>query len=99
MTRGEFLQSLEFIDDVQTRKEFSVHGKWLAANDLEQRATIKRQAQEIARLREALKVLLEHLEDDCRLDHHGYCQNHFVTIPCVYKQAQQALKESSAGSL
>lgn len=50
-------------------------------------------SREIMQLREALTRLLECVEDECRIDHHGYCQNHFVTIPCVVVQAQQALKE------
>lgn len=43
-------------------------------------------------LRKALADLLEPFEDEeCRLDHHGYCQAHFVQADCCVKAARTTL--------
>lgn len=46
---------------------------------------------------EELYELLELLADDspCRLDHHGFCQEHFWLAPgrCPHARAQELLKE------
>lgn len=45
---------------------------------------------ELKRCREALDSLID--DDDCRFDHHGYCQTHFSgSSPCVMETARQAL--------
>jgi hypothetical protein len=35
------------------------------------------------------KLLQVLLADECHLDHHGYCQAHFVTRPCIVAEAQR----------
>ena len=45
---------------------------------------------ELKRCREALDGLID--DDDCRFDHHGYCQTHFSgSSPCVMETARKAL--------
>lgn len=46
---------------------------------------------EIERLRGLLLALLEVLEPECRLDHHGNCQAHFIESPCRVATARAAL--------
>jgi hypothetical protein len=44
-------------------------------------------------LEEALQGLLEPFKDDpCRLDHHGYCQTHFIEADCCVSRARAALE-------
>lgn len=41
----------------------------------------------------ALRALLDAIGDEaCRLDHHGNCQTHFVSRPCVVAEARSALE-------
>lgn len=40
-------------------------------------------------LGEALAVFID--DEGCRFDHHGYCQNHGVTKPCMMVEARAAL--------
>jgi len=46
---------------------------------------------------ERYRELLERFIDDesCSFDHHGYCQTHGVTKPCINQEAKEALKTSS----
>lgn len=47
-----------------------------------------------SRLREALEGLLAPFSDDpCRLDHHGYCQAHFLELHCCVAKARAALSQ------
>lgn len=85
MTRDEFEATLK------QARQFGGYGldpffESLLKHDTEQ-------AQEITRLREALQRLVDLLGDACRLDHHGHCQEHFLTAPCEVQQAKQALKD------
>lgn len=50
-------------------------------------------AAEIARLRHDLDIAASHINelvdnDACQKDHHGYCQTHFLTNPCVVDEAR-----------
>jgi hypothetical protein len=46
--------------------------------------------------REALERLLEAIgPGECDLDHHGYCQSHFVENPCSVALARAALREAT----
>jgi hypothetical protein len=43
-------------------------------------------------LRDALKHLQKFLdinEGECRFDHHGYCQTHYVDKPCMVAEARE----------
>lgn len=42
-------------------------------------------------LREALSGILDMLEPECRYDHHGNCQAHYVEKPCRVAEARAAL--------
>ncbi len=49
---------------------------------------------ENARLRAALTVWAElHEDGDCRYDHHGACQEHYLGDPCIVAETRAALKE------
>jgi hypothetical protein len=43
-----------------------------------------------------LSVIVEAFAGDCRLDHHGFCQEHLVTKPCEILEARRFL--ASLGS-
>lgn len=49
--------------------------------------------QELKREREAVDSLLEMQEDNCRLDHNGRCQEHYVESNCRVKIAQETQKQ------
>lgn len=40
----------------------------------------------------SLSDLQDYFEDDCRHDHHGYCQAHMVEEDCSIKRARSILK-------
>ena len=40
-----------------------------------------------------LEALLEVHEEKCWLDHHGYCQEHYVESPCRVKEARDLLNK------
>ena len=46
-----------------------------------------------AQLKEALEVVARMIEGDgeCRLDHHGYCQEHRLELDCSVKRAREFL--------
>lgn len=56
-------------------------------------------ADEIIKLRQQTSVLRGLLieltdEDDCRYDHHGYCQAHSLdTAPCPHSRSKTLIKE------
>lgn len=51
---------------------------------------------EVKPLVKALKSLID--DDECSLDHHGYCQTHFSgSSPCVMDMARKALKRANGG--
>ena len=60
---------------------------------------IHRMADEIIKLRQQTSVLRGLLieltdEDDCRYDHHGYCQAHSLdTAPCPHSRSRTLIKE------
>src|SRR3990167_3142302 len=41
---------------------------------------------------DALKVLVELSGSECHLDHHGNCQEHYISKPCPIAVAVDALK-------
>lgn len=43
------------------------------------------------RLEEALRLFVD--DEECRYDHHGYCQEHGVTMPCRNAVARALLGE------
>lgn len=55
---------------------------------------VKRLEADNKRLREALEVMLVPYEgSDCRRDHHGYCQEHFLEEDCCVAKARAAIEE------
>jgi uncharacterized protein CbrC (UPF0167 family) len=60
---------------------------------------IHKMADEIIKLRQQTSVLRGLLieltdEDDCRYDHHGYCQAHSLdTAPCPHSRSRTLIKE------
>ena len=38
-----------------------------------------------------LTVIVEAFDGECRLDHHGFCQEHLVTKPCEILEARRFL--------
>jgi hypothetical protein len=48
---------------------------------------------EVAKLRGLLAELVECNDGPCHLDHHGYCQTHFLESDCVIKRAREALAQ------
>jgi hypothetical protein len=48
---------------------------------------------EVARLRAALRDVLDPLGRECRRDHNGNCQEHFISDPCPVAEAWAALGE------
>jgi hypothetical protein len=42
-----------------------------------------------------LSVIVEAFDGDCRLDHHGFCQEHLVTKPCEILEARRFLALAS----
>jgi hypothetical protein len=45
------------------------------------------------RLAGALKGVLEPMDGECELDHHGLCQTHFLESPCSVAEARALLAE------
>ena len=43
------------------------------------------------RLVDALKAFVD--DEECSFDHHGYCQTHGVTKPCINAEARAVLNE------
>lgn len=46
------------------------------------------------KLREAAERLIRHL-GDCRYDHNGFCQEHFLESDCMVAKLKQALNENN----
>jgi hypothetical protein len=57
-------------------------GEWIA--NMGERHVIKRLLEML------MKVHLQH-DEPCRLDHHGFCQNHYSGPPCLYGEIKAAL--------
>lgn len=45
----------------------------------------------VTALRLALRDLVDHEDEPCRFDHHGYCQEHTLTKPCAVAVARALL--------
>ncbi|HEV8639415.1 MAG TPA: hypothetical protein VG370_34840 [Chloroflexota bacterium] len=43
----------------------------------------------------ALRALLAVDDEPCRFDHHGYCQAHHVSAPCIVGQARAAVAKAA----
>ena len=71
--------------------------KWEADIDIEKGYEVTplyTSPQPDSRLREALEALLKPFENDpCRLDHHGYCQAHFIEEDCSVAKARKILAQ------
>lgn len=67
----------------------------LVGNAIERRDQERRESFErVTALRLALRDLLDAYGDDpCRLDHHGFCQAHFVERGCSVAAARKVLEE------
>lgn len=46
----------------------------------------------IKRLLEWIVRIHQQHNEPCRLDHHGFCQAHYCSAPCVYGQTREAMK-------
>ncbi len=45
-------------------------------------------------LLEVMEIIVGVNDEECRLDHHGYCQTHYGDIPCVITLARKAIKKA-----
>jgi hypothetical protein len=60
--------------------------------------TAEKLRERTGRLNEAiarLSVIVDAFDGDCRLDHHGFCQEHLVTKPCEILEARRFLALAS----
>jgi len=46
-------------------------------------------------MRELLEVMVDINDEECRHDHHGYCQSHYLEESCTIKKAKEILKEKN----
>lgn len=60
-------------------------GEWIA--NYGERHVIKRL------LEMMMRVHLQH-DEPCRLDHHGFCQSHYCSEPCLYAEIKKALESA-----
>jgi hypothetical protein len=44
------------------------------------------------KLRNLLKEFLDVHDEECRFDHHGYCQAHFLEKDCLIKRTKRILE-------
>ena len=70
-----------------------LEGEWYATID--RAATAEARAGALAAV---LTDLIESEPEPCRLDHHGYCQEHFLSQPCVVAAARAALAAAGDGA-
>jgi hypothetical protein len=45
-------------------------------------------------LLKAAKKVLFNIKEPCRLDHHGYCQTHFIENPCSVAELNDAIRKA-----
>ncbi len=86
MDDAELIARLRKPDEwTNTRPYFYAHPKILEAADRIQALTA-----EVWRLRKLLQRNIEN--EPCRLDHHGYCQTHYLEEDCSVAAARAALQ-------
>lgn len=81
------------------RRHFECDTIYFRANSYERgydcyERQIEQQAAEIERLKQALNSFLEVEESECRFDHHGHCQSHYLdpaTDGCRVAKARKLL--------
>lgn len=62
----------------------------------EAKRIIEWQAEDLSRLRTSLEWLVtKAINDPCRFDHHGLCQSHFLSKPCLVAEARLLLTETA----
>lgn len=67
----------------------------LRVNDAAPQAMEKQAFERVTALRLALRDLLDAIGDEpCRFDHHGYCQEHFISSPCEVATARHILENA-----
>lgn len=55
------------------------------------RITHEMEQADIIHLRYLLSAFVQQEEGPCEYDHHGYCQGHFMTKPCIVAEAREYL--------